>query len=462
MSASKRKVSRELIFLTLASAGASAAFAGPTGPVVGVGNAVYAAPTLTVTSGTARTHISWQSFNLSANETMRFVQPNAQSVVLNHVFHPQSLNILGGVVSNGSVLFMHSGIVSGAGMNLDLAGMIDTSLRLPRLALAAGGMQSEAQIKPLATLAEGRIFVIGQDARLVHEAAGEWVLHAGRTIELANASAPNLRVQVRAPDSAAINLSRLVAGKGEAGIFAGLFRVPESARQAAERDVDIAPIAVMEDRVSDTPAGARFFRYASLFAAMRSDLVQVEGAAPPAEAGSGAMRLAALKSRPSLLPREIEIGAPAERLSEPVLARAAAPSEPAPEYIATLEPQPIAVAPESEPERLGAMLFEYLAARPVVEVVATLEPQPVLLRQTIETDDVPMLAERIALAPGSASSEPAPRRAERRPGAAVIVVARAQQSGMPAAEEGSSVKEMRIERRAPRYFQDYRGGVFFM
>ena len=427
------KFSRNLLCLAWVSAWAGGVFAGPAGPVVGVGSAGYSAATQTVTSATARTHIGWQSFNVAAKEVLRFVQPSAQSSVLNHIVNPRSFSLLGGVSSNGSVLFLSDGVVTGSGMNLDLAGVIDRSLRLPRQSLARNSLDRPAQSKPLATLAEGSIFVLGEDARAVAETNGEWMLKPGKTVELADTSTPNLRVALTAPESVAINLSRLVAGKGT-GIFAGLFRAPASARQAAERETESAQTAFMEDRVSDAPEVERFFRFARLYAEFRSDALKHEGGLVKTAAVREAAVVVALKSRPSLLPQEIEFGASPARLSESVAGR-------------TAMPQPV-----------------------VAEQAATLEPQSVAVRQTAEPDDVRTLAaqampsmappERLQVA--AAETDTGQVRRERSAGAAVIVVARAQQSGMLAVEEGSNVKELRIERSAPRYFRDYRGGVFFM
>src|SRR3990172_5496156 len=100
------KFSRKLLCLAVACACAGRAVAGPAGPVVSAGSASYDPATLTVTSTSARTQLGWRSFNVAASEVVNFVQPGAHSSVLNHVFDPQSLNILGGVSSNGSVYFM--------------------------------------------------------------------------------------------------------------------------------------------------------------------------------------------------------------------------------------------------------------------------------------------------------------------------------------------------------------------
>lgn len=468
------KFSRKLLCLTVAGVCAGTAVAGPAGPVVSAGNATYAPATLTVTSTTARTRISWQSFNVAANEVVKFVQPNAQSAVLNQVFNAQSLNILGGVNSNGSVLFMSNGIVSGSGLNLDLAGMISTSLRLPRMALAPSGVATPTQPRPLTTLAAGSIYVISQDEQAVTAADGDVLLNPGKTIELAYAAMPNLRVELTAPDAEAINLSRLVGGKRETGIFAGLFRPPAAARQEVQRDADAVLTASAQEHAPNTPDMERFYRYALLYARMRSETLRHEdGMMQVAAASTGGMMLPAVKSRPNLLPRDIEIGAPMARPDEAPVWLASLPVPAAPEQlVATLEPQAIPVAVESESERNAAMLLTLVPALPAAEIVATLEPQPILVRQAQEPEDMRTLASQLAAAQSRAQPalaqvaqpelDPAPSRDKPQSAPTVIVVALAQQGAAPAPREDSNVKEVRIERRAPRYFTDYRGAMFFM
>lgn len=492
MAGISRKLSRKLLCLAVASVGAGSAFAGPAGPVVSAGSASYNPATLTLTSTSARTQISWQSFNVGAGELVNFVQPNAHSSVLNHVFNPRALNILGGVSSNGSVLFMSDGRVYGAGVNLDLAGAISTSLRLPRMALALSGAPA-AQPRPLTTLADGRIYVLSQDEQAVTGANGDLLLNPGKTVELANAAMPNLRVELTAPKSEAVNLSRLVGSKGDTGIFAGVFRVPAAARQALERDGDAQLTAAAQERTT-FPDLERFYRYALLYARLRSETAQDEGGMMKVAAvSSGRVLLPAASSRPSVLPQAIEIGARADRSGETAVALpslplaaapepvatlepqpipaageseaernratllALAPARPAAELVATLEPQPIPAAGENEAERNHVTLVALAPARPAVEVVATLEPQPILLRQSPEPEDIRMLAQGPDLGGDRGQGGK-----ERKAAAAVIVVALAQHSARPVPEENSNVKEVRVERRAPRYFTDHRGAMFFM
>ena len=580
------KLMRKLLCLAVACFGAGAAHADPLGPVVSAGRASYDPVTLTVTSATAHTQIGWQSFNLRAGEVVNFVQPNAQSVVLNQIFNPQSLDLLGGLRSNGSVLFMRSGLVTGSGVNLDLAGMISTSLRLPQMALAQTGAAPLPQ--PAITLESGSIFVISQDEQAVTTLDGDVFLKPGRVVELAHASMPALRVVLAAPDAESINLSRLVRGKRGNGIFAGLFRVPDTARQAAQPDAETILAASSLKEIPDRAAIERFYRYALLYAQIGGEIPHHEGGMMRVAAAPGdQVRLPAIKSRPSVLPRDIEIGAPAP----PARERAATPSrepvpdaseqpkqqhqqrqqkeqkaEPpnqlalalelrpiaatvqdaaagamqsalssaplAPEVLANLEAQPIPVAmdAESAPERttLLALAPEVLAnleAQPIPvamdaesvperttllalapEVLANLEAQPIPVAMdaesvperttllalapdvlaNLEAQPIPVALDaeppagrttQVAMAPIQAIAEPQeleqvaqetqvraePARMEARNAApAAVVLALAQHAESPARAEHAEIKELRIERRAPRYFTDFRGAMFFM
>lgn len=59
--------------------------------------------TLTVTQGSARTAIDWQSFNIGSGATVDFVQPGSHSVALNQVLTGNPSQIFGTLHANGSV-----------------------------------------------------------------------------------------------------------------------------------------------------------------------------------------------------------------------------------------------------------------------------------------------------------------------------------------------------------------------
>ena len=433
------KFSRTMLCLAVACAYASAAHAGPAGPVVSAGRASYDAATLTLTSTTAHTQIGWQSFHVGAGEVVNFIQPSAQSSVLNQIFNPQSLNILGSLRSNGSVLFMNSGRVTGAGLNLDLAGMISSSLRLPQLALAQSGSTLPAH--PLTSLAEGSVYVISQDEQAVTTLKGDVLLNPGRTVELAHASMPALRVVLTAPAAEAINLSRLVGGKRETGIFAGLFRIPAAVRQAAQPEDGTILTARSGERGPDTAALERFYRYALLYAQMRHETLPHEGGMMRVAAAPGErVMLAAVKSRSSVLPREIEIGAPVLRARAPAAIPSRLPAPAASEQLQEKEQHQqfeqkdqkeetfnqLAMAVELRPvparaQNASASDIGRALAPLAAEVMANLDAQPISVAL-----DAMSIPDRTALLALASVEPPAEMTAERSPQSTALAFASAE------------------------------------
>lgn len=104
----------------------------PTGPTVVHGSAtiVPMGPTLQITNSPS-TIINWRSFSIGAGETTRFIQESAASAVLNRVTTQNPSAILGALQSNGRVFLINpNGIVFGSGSQVDVAGLVASSLRL--------------------------------------------------------------------------------------------------------------------------------------------------------------------------------------------------------------------------------------------------------------------------------------------------------------------------------------------
>ena len=116
----------------IAAAAASSLYANPQGAHVvnGQANIVQSGNTLTVTN-TPGAIINWQQFNINRGELTRFVQQNAASQVLNRVVGADPSQILGTLQSNGRVFLVNpNGIVFGAGSQVDVAGLVASTLRL--------------------------------------------------------------------------------------------------------------------------------------------------------------------------------------------------------------------------------------------------------------------------------------------------------------------------------------------
>src|SRR5262245_31503246 len=82
-------------------------YAGPAGGVVTQGQGAISAPTATSTvidQASNRLSIDWQSFDVAANESVRFNQPTSSSVALNRILDLKPSEVFGRIDANGRVV----------------------------------------------------------------------------------------------------------------------------------------------------------------------------------------------------------------------------------------------------------------------------------------------------------------------------------------------------------------------
>src|SRR5438045_1623979 len=82
------------------------AHANPLGGIVVGGSAAIAGqgtPVLTINQASDRAIINWNSFSIGAGELTRFIQPGANSAVLNRVISGNPSAIYGTIQANGQV-----------------------------------------------------------------------------------------------------------------------------------------------------------------------------------------------------------------------------------------------------------------------------------------------------------------------------------------------------------------------
>jgi len=180
--------------------------------------------------------INWQSFSIGANELTRFMQQSASSAVLNRVIGQNPSAILGALQSNGRVVLINpNGIVFGAGAQVDVAGLVASSLNLSDTDFLGGklkftetpGAGSVVNEGAIATPSGGQVYLVGasvENKGLIRSPQGEVVLAAGKSVELVDPGTPNLRVEITASDNQAVNLGEVAAEAGRVGIYAGLIR----------------------------------------------------------------------------------------------------------------------------------------------------------------------------------------------------------------------------------------------
>lgn len=187
--------------------------------------------TITNTPGTI---IQWPGFSIAAGEVTRFVQQSATSAVLNRITGQEPSLILGALQSNGRVFLINpNGVLFGTGSQVDVNGLVASSLAISNSDFLAGRMNFSAGSVAGRVANQGRISTPGggqviliapqvENSGLIQSPGGEVVLAAGRSVKLADSGNPALHVVVSAPQDQAINLGQIVAQSGRIGIYGNL------------------------------------------------------------------------------------------------------------------------------------------------------------------------------------------------------------------------------------------------
>lgn len=113
--------------LAIACGWAGPLHAGPKGGVVTHGDAAIRASgqVTAIQQSSDRIIIDWRSFDVGADETVRFEQPRAKSIALNRVAAGAASRIEGAIEANGNVWLVNpSGVMFGQGARVDVGGLI--------------------------------------------------------------------------------------------------------------------------------------------------------------------------------------------------------------------------------------------------------------------------------------------------------------------------------------------------
>lgn len=184
--------------MSLLTAYGSALYALPTSPVVTGGAATVASPSsrsMVITQSTQNAVLQWQTFNVGASESVRFVQPNAQSVALNRVLGADPSRILGSMTANGKVFLVNpQGILFGQGASVNVGGLVASTLDIADNDFLAGRYRfsgsSSAEVRnqgQLRAAQGGSIALLGQQVAndgSLRADAGSVNLAAGSTVTM--------------------------------------------------------------------------------------------------------------------------------------------------------------------------------------------------------------------------------------------------------------------------------------
>jgi filamentous hemagglutinin family protein len=178
-----KRVSRMLsATLTTATLALGSAYAlagipatGPSGGVIttGCGSITQSATLTTITQASPRLSLTWNTFNISAHDTVDFVQPSASAIAVNRILDVNGTQILGHLNANGQVYLINpNGIVFGPGAEVNVGGLVASTL-----ALDAASVPGDAQ----SLSGDGAGSVINQGT--IHAASGGYVALLGRHVD---------------------------------------------------------------------------------------------------------------------------------------------------------------------------------------------------------------------------------------------------------------------------------------
>ncbi|NYF19424.1 filamentous hemagglutinin family protein [Xanthomonas sp. JAI131] len=162
----------------------------------GSGRIDYGDHLTTIQQNSQNLSLNWLSFNIGAQDTVNFLQPNAQSIAVNRIADPNGSMILGHLNANGQVFLINpNGVLFGQGAQVSAGGLVASTLDVSDSQLDRGTLHftgtSVGRVTNLGTItaAPG-----GYVALLGHAVSNQGAIHApAGSVALAGGSAVTLR-----------------------------------------------------------------------------------------------------------------------------------------------------------------------------------------------------------------------------------------------------------------------------
>jgi filamentous hemagglutinin len=138
-------------------AGSCVAKGGPAGWLTsGSATATITGTTLQVNQSSANAILNWASFDVSADGHVVFKQPNGNSIALNRIFEGSPSAIFGSISANGQLYLVNqNGFVFGATSQVNVGGLVASSLGISDATLNAGLLSPIASALPALTYTPG-------------------------------------------------------------------------------------------------------------------------------------------------------------------------------------------------------------------------------------------------------------------------------------------------------------------
>lgn len=177
----------------------------PTGGTVsaGSGSIAQSGAAMTITQNTQNLAINWQSFDIGANASVTFLQPNATAIALNRVLGGDTTHILGQLKGNGQVWVLNpNGVLFGSSAQVNVGGLVASTLGLSDADFMAGKRSftgSGGSVVNQGSLNGGYVALLGENVRnegTITARLGTAALAAGNRVTLDFNGDQLLNVQV--------------------------------------------------------------------------------------------------------------------------------------------------------------------------------------------------------------------------------------------------------------------------
>jgi len=169
------RIALGIMAMSVALAWTADAFAQqPTGGVVSAGSARInsGANGMLINQSSANVLIDWQSFNIGAGQSVRFVQPGSASVALNRVLGSDPSSILGNLSANGKVFLVNpNGVMFGKSASVNVGALVVSTRDIHSADFMAGNYRFSGG-------SDGAV----DNAGAIHAADGGYVALLGATV----------------------------------------------------------------------------------------------------------------------------------------------------------------------------------------------------------------------------------------------------------------------------------------
>lgn len=203
----------------------------PTGGVITYGSGAIGSSgsQMVINQSSNKLAIDWQSFNISAGSRVTFNQPGADAIALNRVLGSDGSQIMGQLNANGRVFLVNpNGVLFGSGAQVQVGGLVASTLDIDPLDFARGSYRFKANGQPAAVINQGSIIAADGGAvallggRVSNEGVivarqGSVALAAGNamTLDFAGDGLLNVQVDSSAADALVENHKLIRADGGK-------------------------------------------------------------------------------------------------------------------------------------------------------------------------------------------------------------------------------------------------------